>query len=86
MAASEQELREARRWVAVCLLGALALLGVGIRFAPWTPPPRHTQAPTPFPLAKDFSHPNPEADPEEPETPSNPSLPLWPFFVPKNSH
>lgn len=86
MAVSDDELREARRWVAICLVSALALLGLGIRFAPWTPPPAHTEAPAPPKPKRDAANPTPEASPEQPETPSNPSLPLWPFFVPKNPH
>lgn len=78
MAASEKELREARRWVASWLVCALVLLGVGIRYAPWTPPPARVQPPPPTP--------RPPEPPEEPaDTPANPSLPLWPFFMPKNS-
>ena len=84
MAASETELKEARRWVVACLVGALVLLGMGIRFAPWTPPPAHTHTPVESPAREASPPPKSAAAPEEPQTPSNPSLPLWPFFVPRN--
>jgi|GEM_PF-6661726 len=79
MADSERQREKARRWVAASLMGALALLGLGIRYAPRAPPPArrrpratvHSATPT----APD------EPSPEAPARDDAPPIPPWLFFV-----
>ncbi|MBM7113490.1 hypothetical protein [Archangium primigenium] len=86
MVDSERQKRDARRWVVASLVGALALLGVGVRYAPHprTPPrrrPRATARATPAPASPPRARaPEPEAREREPREDA-PLIAPWVYFV-----
>ncbi|WP_434383797.1 hypothetical protein [Melittangium boletus] len=83
MVDSERQKRDARRWVVATLVGALALLGVGVRYAPHprTSPrrrPRATARATPAPPRA--RAPEPEAPEPKPQE-DGPLIAPWVYFV-----